>query len=206
MLISGRGSNMQAIVQASLTEELKNISHISAVISNNPDAKGLEWAASQGIETQAIDHKQFASRLDFDVALGDVIQQHEPDYILLAGFMRILTPGFINRFPNKIINIHPSLLPSFTGLNTHESALKTGVQCHGCTVHFVTPELDNGPIIAQGVVPVNYDDNADILANRVLDVEHKAYTSVFQWLAQGLVSLDDNNKVMVKNINNRMFT
>ena len=120
--------------------------------------------------------------------------------------MRILTPGFINRFPNKIINIHPSLLPSFTGLNTHESALKTGVQCHGCTVHFVTPELDNGPIIAQGVVPVNYDDNADILANRVLDVEHKAYTSVFQWLAQGLVSLDDNNKVMVKNINNRMFT
>lgn len=204
MLISGRGSNMQAIVDACLGEELKDIANIQAVISNNPDAKGLEWAQSKNIPTQAIDHKQFNTRLEFDDALGNLIHKYSPDYILLAGFMRILTPNFINRFKDKIINIHPSLLPSFTGLNTHESALETGVQCHGCTVHFVTPELDNGPIIAQGVVPVNYDDNADTLANRVLEVEHKAYTNVVKWLANDLINLE-NNKVKVKNINNRLF-
>lgn len=168
ILISGRGSNMQAIVNANLP----NV-NIAAVLSNNPNAAGLAWAAERGIRTAALNHKDFASRDEFDQAMMLLIDAYQPDLVVLAGFMRILTPAFCKHYENRCINIHPSLLPSFTGLHTHQRAIDEGCRVAGCTIHFVTEVLDNGAIIAQGVVPILDNDTADDLAARVLAVEHK---------------------------------
>lgn len=179
ILISGRGSNMEAILAAKLPIR------VSAVISNRPNAAGLATAQRHGIPTTAIDHKAFATREHFDTALGDAIAAHAPDFVVLAGFMRVLGAAFIARFPNRILNIHPSLLPSFPGLHTHQRALDAGVKIHGATVHVVTPELDHGPILAQAAVPVLPGDSEDALAARVLKQEHQIYPAVLKALADG---------------------
>ncbi len=189
ILISGRGSNMQAIVEAQLPIQ------ISAVISNRPEAKGLDYAAQHDIPTGVVDHKAFASREAFDAELMMKIDEHQPDFVILAGFMRVLTPGFVNHFLGRLINIHPSLLPSFTGLHTHERALEAGVQIHGCTVHYVTAELDHGPIIIQAAVPLLPNDDVARLAARVLQQEHVIYPQALRWLIEGKVSLDGNLRV-----------
>lgn len=168
ILISGRGSNMQAIVEANLP----NV-NIAAVLSNNPDAAGLQWAAERGIATQALNHREFANRADFDRAMMQLIDSYQPDLVVLAGFMRILTPEFCAHYAERCINIHPSLLPAFTGLHTHQRAIDEGCRVAGCTIHFVTEELDCGAIISQGVVPILDNDTADTLAARVLKVEHQ---------------------------------
>lgn len=168
ILISGRGSNMQAIVEANLPN-----AHIAAVLSNNPDAAGLQWAAERGIATQALNHREFANRADFDRAMMQLIDSYQPDLVVLAGFMRILTPEFCAHYTERCINIHPSLLPAFTGLHTHQRAIDEGCRVAGCTIHFVTEELDCGAIISQGVVPILDNDTADTLAARVLKVEHQ---------------------------------
>lgn len=168
ILISGRGSNMQAVVEAAIPG-----ARIAAVLSNRPDATGLAWAAEQGIPTAALNHRDYPDRAAFDQAMMQLIDGYAPDLVLLAGFMRILTPEFCARYAGRLINIHPSLLPAFPGLHTHQRALDEGCRVAGCTIHFVTAELDNGPIIAQGVVPVLEGDNADALAARVLAVEHR---------------------------------
>ena len=157
---------------------------IRAVISNRPDAKGLEWARSQSLPTQVVDHKAFPTREAFDGALAQAIEPLRPDVILLAGFMRIFTPEFIARFPRRILNIHPSLLPSFPGLHTHRQALEAGVKLHGCTVHFVTPSLDSGPIVIQAAVPVLAGDTEDALAARVLEAEHRIYPQAVRWMIE----------------------
>jgi phosphoribosylglycinamide formyltransferase-1 len=181
ILISGRGSNMRSIVEAKTGLEVK------AVISNRPEAQGLEWANSQGLPTRVVDHKGFATREAFDQALGDEIGHLHPDLILLAGFMRIFSEGFIRRFPNRIVNIHPSLLPAFPGLHTHARALAAGVKVHGATVHIVTPALDSGPIVVQGAVPVLSADTEDTLAARVLAVEHRIYPQAVRWFLEGRI-------------------
>lgn len=168
ILISGRGSNMQAIVNTAISN-----AKVVAVLSNNPNAAGLAWAAERGIATAALNHKDFANRLDFDRAMMQLIDEYAPDLVVLAGFMRILTPEFCAHYENRCINIHPSLLPSFTGLHTHQRALDEGCRISGCTIHFVTEVLDNGAIIAQGVVPILDNDTADDIATRVLKVEHQ---------------------------------
>jgi phosphoribosylglycinamide formyltransferase 1 len=189
ILISGRGSNMQAIVKAELPIR------IAAVISNRPDAKGLSYAAEHGIATAVIDHTAFPTREAFDAALAMKIDEHLPDFVILAGFMRVLTPGFVNHFLGRLINIHPSLLPAFTGLHTHERALEAGVKVHGCTVHFVTAELDHGPAIIQAAVPLLPNDDAASLAARVLQQEHVIYPQALCWLIEGKVSLGADRRV-----------
>ncbi|MGB3289454.1 MAG: phosphoribosylglycinamide formyltransferase [Burkholderiaceae bacterium] len=203
VLISGRGSNMQTIVNT--VRELSLPARVCAVIANKADAGGLEWAAGQGIPTQVVAHRDYAAREDFDAALADAVDAHQPHYVLLAGFMRVLTPAFVERFNGRLINIHPSLLPAFPGLHTHQQALATGVQWHGCTIHFVTPVLDHGPIISQGIVPVLADDTPDDLAGRVLQVEHRMYADVVRWLAEGRVSLDAMQRVHVRGVASRSF-
>lgn len=173
VLISGRGSNLGAILARRQQESWPV--EVSCVVSNRAGAAGLALAAEQNIPTRVLDHQQFADRKAFDRALGDQIEQHTPDLVVLAGFMRILTPEFCKRFEGRLLNIHPSLLPAFTGLNTHQRALEAGVKVHGCTVHSVTAELDHGPILAQGVVSVHEDDSEGALAQRVLSVEHQVY-------------------------------
>lgn len=168
ILISGRGSNMQAVVEAAIPGAC-----IAAVLANRPDAAGLAWAAGQGIPTAALHHRDYPDRAAFDQAMMQLIDGYAPDLVLLAGFMRILTPEFCAHYAGRLINIHPSLLPAFPGLHTHQRALDEGCRVAGCTIHFVTAELDNGPIIAQGAVPVLDGDNADELAARVLAVEHR---------------------------------
>lgn len=168
ILISGRGSNMKSVVEAKIEG-----AEVVAVLSNRPEAAGLAWAAEQGIATGVIDHKQYGERLAFDRAMMDLIDGYQPDLVVLAGFMRILTPEFCAHYENRLINIHPSVLPSFKGLHTHQRALDEGCRVAGCTVHFVTAELDNGPIIAQGIVPVLDDDSVDDVVARVLKVEHQ---------------------------------
>lgn len=185
ILISGRGSNMEALLDAGLPGACV------AVISNRPDAAGLALAAARGIATSAIDHRGFASREDFDVALATEIERHAPDLILLAGFMRILTDGFVRRFEGRLLNIHPSLLPLFPGIKTHVQALAAGVRLHGCSVHFVTPALDGGPIIAQAAVPVQAGDDAASLGARVLVEEHRLYPRVARWFLEGRLQLVD---------------
>jgi phosphoribosylglycinamide formyltransferase-1 len=192
ILISGRGSNMQALVEAKPGLDFR------AVISNRPAAKGLEWAASAGIATRAVDHKAFTTREDFDAALAQAIDAFAPDYIFLAGFMRILTAAFIDRYPRRILNIHPSLLPAFPGLDTHRRAIEAGVKLHGATVHFVTPALDHGPILVQAAVPVLADDTEDTLAQRVLAQEHRIYPQAARWLAQGRVEFLNEDVVQAK--------
>jgi phosphoribosylglycinamide formyltransferase-1 len=203
VLISGRGSNMQALVQACRDQGWPACEE--AVISSRPDAAGLAWAAAQGLPAAALDHKAYPDRAAFDAALAAEIDRFRPDYLLLAGFMRILTDDFIARYAGRIVNIHPSLLPSFPGLHTHAQALAAGVRAHGCTVHFVTPRLDHGPIIAQGCVPVLPGDTPDTLAARVLRVEHQAYPAAARWLAEGRVSVAADGRVEVAGDPQRLF-
>lgn len=184
ILISGRGSNMDALLDARLPGEC------AAVISNRPEAAGLTHAAARGICTRALDHRRFDTREAFDAALAALIDEYSPDLILLAGFMRILTPGFVERYHGRLLNIHPSLLPSFPGVHTHEQALAAGVRIHGCTVHFVTPALDGGPIIAQAAVPVLAEDDAATLAARVLHEEHRLYPAVARAFLGGRLRLN----------------
>jgi phosphoribosylglycinamide formyltransferase 1 len=191
ILISGRGSNMQALVEAPTGLAMR------AVIANRPAAKGLEWAAGRQIPTRVVDHKSFATREDFDGALAKAIDAFAPDYILLAGFMRILTEGFIARYPRRILNIHPSLLPLFPGLDTHARALAAGVKLHGATVHFVTAALDHGPIVVQAAVPVLAGDTEEELAARVLAQEHRIYPLAARWLAEGRIEFRSADVVQV---------
>lgn len=203
ILVSGQGSNMQAIVQA--CREQGWPADIVAVIANREEAAGLAWARAQGIETACVPHRDYSSREAFDQALADVIDRYSPDYVLLAGFMRVLTPGFVRHFEHRLVNIHPSLLPAFPGLHTHAQALAKGVQAHGCTVHFVTPLLDSGPIIAQGAVPVLAGDTPESLAQRVLQVEHRIYPQVAYWLAEGRVEMGEAGRVDVQGVESRFF-
>lgn len=183
ILISGSGSNMAAIVQTALKDDWQGIyqARIAAVISNKADAKGLVFARDKGIATETLDHKAFASREQFDEALSTIISRYDsantPALVVLAGFMRILTPAFVQRYAGRLTNIHPSLLPAFAGLHTHQRAIDAGCQFAGATVHLVTAELDHGPILAQAVVPVMATDTADALAERVLSQEHIIYPS-----------------------------
>ena len=172
ILISGRGSNMQALVQACRDQGWP--AEVVAVIASRPDAAGLDWARAQGIAASALHHKGIRQPRGLDAALAEEIDRHAPDYVILAGFMRVLTPGFVNHFAGRLVNIHPSLLPAFLACTPCPGA-GHGVRVRGCTVHFVTPVLDHGPIIAQGCVPVLAGDTPDSLANRVLEVEHRAF-------------------------------
>lgn len=180
ILISGRGSNMEAIVRTAQQENWQSNPgiRIAAVISNRPDAAGLNFAKGQGIPTAVIDHKAYASREAFDAALRDGIEYYAPDLVVLAGFMRVLTPNFVQYYAGRLINIHPSLLPAFPGLHTHQRALDAGVKEHGATVHLVTAELDHGPILSQATVPVLAGDTESTLAARVLVEEHRIYPRV----------------------------
>jgi phosphoribosylglycinamide formyltransferase-1 len=188
ILISGRGSNMEAILHAAVTEQWS--ARIAAVISNRTDAAGLKTAAAAGIATATVEHRQFSDRNSFDRALAETIDRYAPDLVVLAGFMRILTAGFVQRYQGRLLNIHPSLLPSFPGLATHQQALDAGVKFHGATVHFVTPVLDHGPIVAQAVVPVLDGDTEAELAKRVLAQEHLIYPRAVRDIIEGQVWLD----------------
>jgi len=185
ILISGRGSNMQAIVEAGIPG-----ARIAAVISNRPDAAGLAWAQSQGIATAALDHKAFSDRAAFDVALMAEIDRFAPDLVVLAGYMRILTDDFVNHYAGRMLNIHPSLLPAFAGLHTHQRAIDSGAKLAGCTVHFVTTELDHGPIVVQAAVPVLDDDTADALAARILKQEHQVYPQAVRWFVEDRLQIE----------------
>jgi len=188
ILISGRGSNMEAIVRACSREQWP--AQVAAVIANRPDAAGLAFAASQGIATAVVDHRQFPDRDSFDAALAREIDGFAPDLVVLAGFMRVLTPGFVDRYAGRMLNVHPSLLPSFPGLKTHQQALDAGVRLHGASVHFVTSQLDHGPIVIQSAVPVLDGDDAAALAARVLTTEHVIYPRAVRWFVEGRVALD----------------
>ena len=183
ILISGRGSNMQAIVERCVAQGWP--AKVVAVLSNRPDAAGLTWAAGQGIATVVVDHNAFALREDFDRALAEVIDAQAPDLLLLAGFMRVLGADFVRRYEGRFLNIHPSLLPSFPGLHTHRRALEAGTKAVGATVHFVTPQLDHGPIVMQSVVPVRAADDEHALAARVLATEHVIYPQAVRWFVEG---------------------
>jgi phosphoribosylglycinamide formyltransferase-1 len=189
ILISGRGSNMQALIDAGVP--------VSAVISNRADAPGLAIAAARGIATRVVEHRRYATREDFDAALAAAIDGFAPRLVALAGFMRIFTPAFVARYRDRLLNIHPSLLPAFPGLHTHERALAAGVKVHGCTVHFVTAELDHGPIVVQAAVPVRAGDDAATLAARVLKQEHVVYPRAVRWFLEGKLALG-NGVVRVK--------
>jgi phosphoribosylglycinamide formyltransferase-1 len=192
ILISGRGSNMAAILSSGLPVR------VAAVISNVPDAGGLELASAQGIPTTVVDHRRFASREAFDQALAEAIDRYEPGLVVLAGFMRIFTPGFVARYVRRLINIHPSLLPAFPGLHTHRQALAEGVRIHGCTVHFVTDQLDHGPIVIQAAVPVLEGDTEELLAARVLRREHVIYPRAIRWWAEGRLRWQEDGHVRVE--------
>lgn len=181
-LISGRGSNLQALLEAGLP--------VSGVISNRADAKGLAAAAARGVATRVVDHTRFVTREAFDAALGEQIDAFRPRLVVLAGFMRVLTHSFVKRYEGRLLNIHPSLLPAFPGLDTHARALAEGVKLHGCTVHFVTAELDHGPIVIQAAVPVRRDDTAETLAARVLRQEHVIYPRAARWFLDGKLVIE----------------
>ena len=192
ILISGRGSNMQAIVEAGIAG-----AEVVAVISNRPDAEGLAFARERGIETCVVDHTRFDGREAFDRALATHIDAFAPQLIVLAGFMRVLTDGFVAHYHGRMINVHPSLLPAFQGLHTHRRALEAGVRIHGATVHLVSPELDSGPILAQAAVPVLPGDDPASLAARVLAAEHRIYPQVVRWFAEGRIRTDSEGRVRV---------
>jgi phosphoribosylglycinamide formyltransferase-1 len=188
ILISGRGSNMEAIVRACSDEGWP--AQVAAVIANRPDAAGLAFAASHGIATVVVDHREFPERASFDAALAREIDGFAPDLVVLAGFMRVLTAGFVDRYAGRMLNVHPSLLPSFPGLKTHQQALDAGVRLHGASVHFVTSQLDHGPIVAQAAVPVETGDTPAMLAERVLATEHIIYPRAVRWFVEGRLALD----------------
>ncbi len=188
ILISGRGSNMEAIVRA--CAEQRWPARVVAVIANRADAGGLAFAAANGIATAVVDHKAHASREAFDAELARVIDSHEPDLVLLAGFMRVLGAAFVERYAGRLLNIHPSLLPAFPGLHTHRRALEAGCKAAGATVHLVTPELDHGPIVLQSVVPVLPGDDEAALAARVLATEHVIYPLAVRWFVEGQLEVD----------------
>lgn len=192
ILISGRGSNMEAIVRAQIPGL-----RVAAVISNKADAAGLAFAAERGIATAVVAHRDFASRDAFDAALRQAIDGFAPDAVILAGFMRVLGEDFVTHYHGRLINIHPSLLPAFAGLHTHRRALAEGVRVHGATVHFVTPTLDSGPIIVQAAVPVLADDDEDRLAARVLVQEHRIFPQALRWWAADRMRLGDDGRVQV---------
>ncbi len=198
ILISGRGSNMASLLR--LRDDSEFQGSFALVLSNRPDAKGLEVAEQAGINTVALDHKAFSNRESFDQAMNDVLVSHGIDFVILAGFMRILSPWFVEQWHGRLINIHPSLLPLFRGVDTHQRALEEGVRVHGCTVHFVVPELDAGPIIAQAVVPVLPTDDAEILAQRVLRQEHIIYPAAVKMLCAGDVMLENGKSVYRKQV------
>jgi len=191
VLISGRGSNLRAIVEAGLPIE------IVAVVSNRPQAAGLDYARERGIPAIALDHTAIPDRAAFDARLAGEIEHQRPDLVVLAGYMRILSPAFIAQFEGRLLNIHPSLLPMFPGLDTHERALEEGVKVHGCTVHFVTDKLDHGPIVVQAAVPVRADDTPDSLAARVLAQEHRIYPQAIRWFADGRL-VNNHGRVNLK--------
>ncbi|MEY4698790.1 MAG: phosphoribosylglycinamide formyltransferase [Pseudomonadota bacterium] len=190
ILISGRGSNMEAIVNAAQNEAWP--AKIAAVISNRPEAGGLDFAKSHGIETAVLDHRAYKDRASFDAELVQLIDSFKPDLVVLAGFMRILTGDFVRHYEGRLLNIHPSLLPLFPGLHTHEQALEAGVSEHGATVHFVTEALDHGPMVIQASVPVLPEDTPDSLAKRVLKQEHVIYPRAVRWFVDNRLSISDN--------------
>lgn len=177
VLISGRGSNLGAILERKLP--------VSCVISNRADAGGLQIAERHRVPTRVVEHRRFGSREEFDTALAIEIDRFAPRLVAMAGFMRVVTPGFVERYAGRLVNIHPSLLPAFPGLDTHQRALAAGVKVHGCTVHFVTAELDHGPIIVQAAVPVLPGDSPELLAARVLRQEHQVYPRAIRWFLEG---------------------
>jgi phosphoribosylglycinamide formyltransferase-1 len=189
LLISGRGSNMQAILDAGIP--------VSAVISNKAQAAGLALAARRGVPTAVVEHRAHATREAFDAALADAIDRYQPRLVALAGFMRVLTPAFVARYAGRLVNIHPSLLPEFPGLDTHARALAAGAKRHGCTVHFVTDQLDHGPVIAQAAVPVLPGDSEQSLAARVLEQEHLLYPKAIRWFLDGRLALE-GERVRIK--------
>ena len=193
ILISGRGSNMELFLDAAASGALPV--RVAAVLSNRPQAKGLEVAAAKGVATRVVDHQNYARREDFDAAMAAEIDSHAPDLVVLAGFMRILSDAFVEHYAGRLINIHPSLLPAYPGLHTHRRALEDGVRVHGCTVHFVTPTLDHGPIVIQAAVPVLDGDDEDSLAARVLVQEHQIYPLAVRWFAEGRLKLEDGRVV-----------
>ena len=197
ILLSGRGSNFEAILRTARAENWEADGlRIAAVFSNRPDAKGLATARAEGLDAFAVDHKAFATREAFDEELARRIEPYEPAVIVLAGFMRILTPGFVSRWEGKILNIHPALLPLFPGLDTHRRCIEAGCRVHGSTVHFVSAVLDGGAIIGQSVVPVMTTDTPDTLAARLLPYEHKVYPKCVKAVAEGRVKLVDGRAVM----------
>lgn len=188
ILISGRGSNMEAIVQSAAAEGWP--AQIAAVVSNRPQAQGLQYAAARGIATAVVDHKAHGSREAFDAELARVIDGFAPDLVVLAGFMRILTPVFVTHYEGRLLNIHPSLLPAFPGLHTHQRAIEAGCKLAGATVHFVTPELDHGPIVIQAAVPVLPRDDEAALSARVLVQEHRIYPRAVRWFVSGRLGIE----------------
>lgn len=193
VLISGSGSNLQAII-----DDLADhpTARICAVVSNREDAYGLVRAEQNGIAQHVLNHKNFADRLAFDNALIKVIDQYQPHLVVLAGFMRILTPEFARHYAQRLLNIHPSLLPKYKGLNTHQRAIDAGDSKHGCSVHFVTEELDGGPVVIQAVLPIDADENADQLAQKVHALEHQIYPLAVRWFAEGRLRLNQQGAVL----------
>lgn len=191
ILISGRGSNLQAILDATRTNQLPI--EVRAVISNRPHAQGLERAREAGISTIALDHTQYPDRASFDAALQQEIDRLNPGLVILAGYMRILSPAFVRHYQGRMLNIHPSLLPQYPGLNTHARALENGDTEHGASVHFVTTELDGGPVVLQVRVPILPGDTAETLADRVLEQEHRIYCMAIEWFAQGRLKLENDH-------------
>ena len=191
ILISGRGSNMEALLEANLP------ARVAAVISNEPGARGLDAARRRNLPTAVMDHRAFGNRAAFDAALANEIDRHSAHLVLLAGFMRILTAAFVRAYEGRLLNIHPSLLPAFPGLDTHRRALQAGVRIHGCTVHFVTVELDHGPIVIQAAVPVLPDDTENALAARVLKEEHRIYPQAVRWFCEGRLGLTPDGRVVI---------
>jgi len=194
ILISGRGSNLQAILDAAASGDLPI--EIRAVISNRPGAYGLERARRAGVPAETLDLPLFSARQAFDAALQELIDGYRPELVVLAGFMRVLTPGFVDHYKGRLMNIHPSLLPAFPGLHTHQRALEAGMKEHGATVHFVTAEVDGGPLIVQGRVPILPGDAPDTLAARVLAQEHRIYPLAIRWFAEGRLYLKDDHAVL----------
>ena len=189
VLISGRGSNLQSLFHAQQAEQL-NV-EFAAVISNRPQAAGLQFAQQQQLATTVVDHTRYSGRESYDQSLIEAIDSHHPQLVVLAGFMRILTPQFVRHYAGRLINIHPSLLPNFKGLHTHQQALDAGVEQHGASVHFVTEELDGGPVFLQATVAVEADDTAEVLAARVLPQEHHRSPAAVQLIAEGRIALVD---------------